>query len=90
MPIPSYYRSHGGRVFRVQRIHTPTDGGVRYVLRASTVKGVENAAVPVAEVAQEVSTEVVREKIRLRQAVPTAEQCFEQLWQQLRLELDGQ
>ncbi len=77
-------------MFRVKRIHTPTEGGVRYVLRALTIKGVENTAVAVAEVSHEVSAEAVREKIRLRQAVPTPEQCFEQLWQQLRLELDGQ
>ena len=89
MPIPAYYRSHGGHVYRVQRTQVPTDAGVRYVLRALNVDGVAAPAAPVAEVAQEVNADVLREKIQLGQAIAPAEQTYEQLWQQLRLDLDS-
>ena len=88
--VPAYYRSHRGRVFRVERAHEPaTDGGARYVLRAFPVHPVPAARAPVAEAAEEVGTEAVRDRIRLGQAVATPEQTFAQLWQRLRLDLEA-
>ena len=90
MSVPAYYRSHHGRVFRVERAHEPaSDGGARYVLRAFPVRLVPAAQTPVAVAAEEVHAEAVRDRIRRGQAVATAEQTFAQLWQRLRLELEA-
>jgi hypothetical protein len=84
--VPAYYRSQGGRVYRVHRVSEALDAQrARYLLRAVPVR-VEDAPLA-AEAAREVDTESLRDRIRLRQVVPTPEQTFEQLWQQLRLDL---
>jgi hypothetical protein len=84
--VPAYFRSRGGRVYRVYRHSQTLDADrARYVLRAVPVRA-EDAPMT-AEAAQEVDTESLRDRIRLRQVVPTPEQTFEQLWQQLRLDL---
>jgi hypothetical protein len=85
--VPAYYRSRGGRVYRVFRISQTIDAQhSRYVLRAVPVRAQD--APQAAEAAQVVDAETLRDRIRLRQVVPTPEQTYEQLWQQLRLDLD--
>ena len=84
--VPAYYRSRGGRVYRVYRHSQILDADrSRYVLRAVPVRAVD--ASTVAEAVQVIDRESLRDRIRLRQAVPTPEQTYEQLWQQLRLDL---
>ena len=84
--VPAYYRSRGGRVYRVYRHSQTLDADrSRYVLRAVPVRAAD--ASTAAEAVQVIDTESLRDRIRLRQVVPTPEQTFEQLWQQLRLDL---
>jgi hypothetical protein len=85
--VPAYYRSRGGRVYRVLRVSQTIDARhARYVLRAVPVRAQD--ALQASEAAQVIDTESLRDRIRLRQVVPTPEQTYEQLWQQLRLDLD--
>lgn len=88
MPVPAYYRSHHGRVFRVERVcYDLPDGGARYRLRAYAVDcGRANGGS--VEVGEEIGLGAVRDRVRRGLAVPTSEQTFEQLWQRLRLELE--
>jgi hypothetical protein len=85
--VPAYYRSRGGRVYRVLRVSQTIDAQhARYVLRAVPVRAED--APQTAEAARVVDTESLRDRIRLRQVVMTPEETFEQLWQQLRVELE--
>jgi hypothetical protein len=85
--VPAYYRSPGGRVYRVYRVSQTLDAEqARYILRAVPIRPTDEPHA--AEAVQVVDAEMLRDRIRLRQVVPTPEQTYEQLWQQLRLDLD--
>ena len=88
MVVPPYYRSAGGRVFRLLRSSQQiAPDRVRFVLRAQPINADDDSTT--VELARELDTDLIRDKIQHRQAIPTPEATYEALWQQLQVDLNG-